>query len=55
MFANQDSLRMPADVRDALRVLFCQVVDLGLSPSVPRIDIIEGASTSQVARPAKVA
>jgi 1,4-dihydroxy-6-naphthoate synthase len=44
MFANADSVRMPADVRAALRVLFCQVVDLGLSPSVPEIEIIEGSS-----------
>lgn len=44
MFANQDSVRMPPDVRDALRVLLCQVADLGLSPSVPDLDIIEGAS-----------
>ena len=29
MFANEDSVRMPADVRAALRVLFCQVVDVG--------------------------
>jgi 1,4-dihydroxy-6-naphthoate synthase len=47
MFANQDSVRMPEDVRVALRVLFCQVVDLGLSPNVPAIDIIE-AATSEV-------
>lgn len=46
MFANADSVRMPADVRAALRVLFCQVVDLGLSPAVPAIDIIEGSSSS---------
>jgi 1,4-dihydroxy-6-naphthoate synthase len=51
MFANQDSVRMPADVRAALRVLFCQVVDLGLSPAVPPIDIIEG----NVSRQTKVA
>jgi 1,4-dihydroxy-6-naphthoate synthase len=50
MFANADSLRMPADVRAALRVLFCQVADLGLSPTVPPIDIIEGTS----ARPSTV-
>ena len=44
MFANEDSVRMPPDVRDGLRVLLCQVADLGLSPSVPDIDIIEGSS-----------
>jgi 1,4-dihydroxy-6-naphthoate synthase len=42
MFANDDSRAMPADVRAALRVLFCQVVDLGLAPAAPPIDIVEG-------------
>ena len=55
MFANQDSVRMPADVRAALRVLFCQVADLGLSPSVPRIDIIEGSRHGSMTRQSKVA
>ena len=55
MFANEDSVRMPADVRTALRVLFCQVVDLGLSPTVPPIDIIEGSRTGSVARQSRVA
>jgi 1,4-dihydroxy-6-naphthoate synthase len=44
MFANADSVYMPADVRAALRVLFCQVADLGLSLTVPEIDVIEGTS-----------
>jgi 1,4-dihydroxy-6-naphthoate synthase len=44
MFANQDSLCMPADVRTALGVLFAQVVDLGLAARVPPIDIIEGVA-----------
>jgi 5,8-dihydroxy-2-naphthoate synthase len=43
MFANQDSLRMPADVRAALPALFRQVVDLGLAARVPPIDIVEGS------------
>jgi len=55
MFANADSVRMPPDVRAALRVLFCQVADLGLSPAVPPIDIIEGSSSDSVARQSKVA
>jgi 1,4-dihydroxy-6-naphthoate synthase len=42
MFANRDSLNMPADVRLGLRVLFCQVVDQGLSERVPALDIVEG-------------
>jgi len=55
MFANQDSVRMPADVRTALQVLFNQVVDLGLSRSVPSLDIIEGSRSSHVARQSTVA
>jgi 1,4-dihydroxy-6-naphthoate synthase len=50
MFANADSVRMPPDVRAALRVLFGQVADLGLSSTVPPIDIIESES-----RPSRVA
>jgi 1,4-dihydroxy-6-naphthoate synthase len=55
MFANADSVWMPADVRAALRVLFCQVVDLGLNPSVPLLDVVEGAPSGGVARQSKVA
>lgn len=54
MFANQDSVRMPQDVRTALRVLFCQVADLGLCPFVPEIDIIEGVHLEQESRVSKV-
>lgn len=43
MFANQDSLRMPSDVRVALRILFKQVVDQGIGTKVPTLDIIEGS------------
>jgi 1,4-dihydroxy-6-naphthoate synthase len=42
MFANRDSLRMPADVRAALPVLFRQAVEMGLGDTVPPLDIIEG-------------
>jgi 1,4-dihydroxy-6-naphthoate synthase len=42
MFANQDSLQMPEDVRTALGVLLTQVVDLGHAETVPTLDIIEG-------------
>jgi 1,4-dihydroxy-6-naphthoate synthase len=52
MFANEDSVQMPADVRQALRVLFCQVVDQGFAATVPAIDIIEGR---QAKRPARTA
>jgi 1,4-dihydroxy-6-naphthoate synthase len=42
MFANQDSLQMPEDVRTGLGVLLTQVVDLGYGEAVPSFDIIEG-------------
>ncbi len=44
MFANEDSLRMPADVRQALGVLLEQVAQMGAGPAVPRLDVIEGTS-----------
>jgi 1,4-dihydroxy-6-naphthoate synthase len=50
MFANADSVRMPSDVRAALRVLFWQVAELGLSPSIPSVDIIEGSASDYRAR-----
>jgi 1,4-dihydroxy-6-naphthoate synthase len=52
MFANQDSVRMPADVRQALGVLFCQGVELGLAKDVPTLDIVEGRVPSPVAQAA---
>ena len=55
MFANRDSVRMPADVRTGLRVLLSQVADLGLGPSTSRVDIVEGLSPLPVRREAKVA
>jgi 1,4-dihydroxy-6-naphthoate synthase len=51
MFANEDSLSMPADVRTALRVLR-QLVELGLSTGVPSLDIIEGVSPVRVTQAA---
>ncbi|HZV07863.1 MAG TPA: MqnA/MqnD/SBP family protein [Gemmataceae bacterium] len=42
MFANEDSVCMPPDVRKGLRTLLGQVADLGLCDRVPDIDIIEG-------------
>lgn len=44
MFANADSQAMPADVRTALRTLLSQVVDLGLAPGLPPLDIVEPAA-----------
>jgi 1,4-dihydroxy-6-naphthoate synthase len=43
MFANEDSLCMPADVRQGLHVLCCAAVDMGLADFVPPLDVIEGA------------
>jgi 1,4-dihydroxy-6-naphthoate synthase len=42
MFANDDSLRLPGDVRRALPLLFSQVVRLGLADRLPELDVIEG-------------
>jgi 1,4-dihydroxy-6-naphthoate synthase len=42
MFANSDSLSMPADVQAALLILFRQLVQQGLSTEVPPLNIIEG-------------
>jgi 1,4-dihydroxy-6-naphthoate synthase len=54
MFANQDSLHMPDDVRTALRVLLCQAVDEGLGAQMPSLDIIEGTARL-VDRPTRAA
>ena len=53
MFANADSVRLPSDARTALQALFSQVVNLGLCPAVPPIDIIEGSSWGSVIRQLK--
>jgi 1,4-dihydroxy-6-naphthoate synthase len=42
MFANQDSMSMPPDVREGLPALLRQVVDLGCGATVPALDIVEG-------------
>jgi 1,4-dihydroxy-6-naphthoate synthase len=55
MFANTDSVHMPADVQAALGVLFCEVADMGLSTSMPRIDIIDGSRRGSLRRPFRVA
>ena len=44
MFANEDSLRMPADVRQGLHVLCCAAVYLRLADAVPALDVIDGAT-----------
>jgi 1,4-dihydroxy-6-naphthoate synthase len=48
MFANDDSLRMPRDVRTGLQVLCRQVVDEGLATTVPVCDIVDTSRTSRV-------
>jgi 1,4-dihydroxy-6-naphthoate synthase len=52
MFANEDSVRLPTDVRRGLRVLLRQLVDLGLCQRVPALDFIEGDSPAFVAQAA---
>lgn len=47
-FASEDSLFLLDDVRMGLRVLFAQVVDLGLSPQMPDLDIVEGVESAPV-------
>jgi 1,4-dihydroxy-6-naphthoate synthase len=49
MFANEDSLRMPADVRHGLRVLCSAAVDVGLADAVPPLDVVEGAAMRSAA------
>ncbi len=47
LFANQDSLAMPADVRAALPILFRQVAESGLAPgaaSLPDLDLVAPTS-----------
>jgi 1,4-dihydroxy-6-naphthoate synthase len=43
MFANEDSLSLPADVRRALPILFAEAVALGQGDTVPALDVVEGA------------
>jgi 1,4-dihydroxy-6-naphthoate synthase len=52
MFANQDSLRMPEDVRTALGVLFQQLAEGEGWTAVPPLDIIEGVAPAPAAVPA---
>jgi len=44
MFANNDSLHMPDDVREALGLLLKAVVEIGVGTKVPKLDIIEGSA-----------
>lgn len=42
MFSNEDTLRLPEDVRQAMRVMFDRVTALGIGPNVDRIEVIDG-------------
>jgi 1,4-dihydroxy-6-naphthoate synthase len=53
MFANGDSLRMPDDVRTALRRLLHAAAALGAGPVVPQLDIIEGVEGRTRRAPAR--
>jgi 1,4-dihydroxy-6-naphthoate synthase len=44
MFANEDSVRLPADARRALRVLLKEAAELGLTPAMAELDVIEGTA-----------
>lgn len=46
MFCSEDTLRLPSDVRRALRVLFDRVAGAGLGPRLANVDIVEGDATS---------
>ncbi|HVC93157.1 MAG TPA: MqnA/MqnD/SBP family protein [Pirellulales bacterium] len=46
MFANADSVSLPDDARMALGVLFLLLVEYGIAPSLPRIDVVEGSPQS---------
>lgn len=45
MFANEDSMRLPDDVRMGLFVLLAQAADLGLTDTVPPLDIVEASDS----------
>jgi 1,4-dihydroxy-6-naphthoate synthase len=55
MFANEDSVRLPADARRALAVLLGEAAERGLAPAVTRLDIVEGASLRHRARASQAA
>jgi 1,4-dihydroxy-6-naphthoate synthase len=41
MFSNADTLCMPADVRQAMRLMFDRVAAMGLGPSVDQMEIVD--------------
>jgi 1,4-dihydroxy-6-naphthoate synthase len=42
MFSNADTLCLPADAREAMRLMFERVADLGLAPRIDHWEIIDG-------------
>jgi len=42
MFSNEDTLHLPEDVRQAMRVMFDRVAALGIGPKIDRIEVIDG-------------
>jgi 1,4-dihydroxy-6-naphthoate synthase len=48
MLANEDSMCLPDDVRQALPLLFAQAVGLGVGNRVPSLDVVEGRSLAQL-------
>ncbi len=42
MFSNEDTLNLPQDVRQAMRVMFDRVAALGIGPKIDRIEVIDG-------------
>jgi 1,4-dihydroxy-6-naphthoate synthase len=52
MFANDDSVQMPADVRRGLEILLDQVAELGLALPLLQLDIVEGVAASGASRAA---
>jgi 1,4-dihydroxy-6-naphthoate synthase len=46
MFANEDSVSMPNDVRMGLRMLLAQVADLGLTETIPPLDVVPAGEST---------
>jgi 1,4-dihydroxy-6-naphthoate synthase len=46
LFANQDSVHMPEDVRMGLCDMFHLLEEVGISTTIPELDIVEGKRTS---------
>ena len=42
MFRIEDFLRIPEDVREAMKIMFGRVAEMGLGPDIGSFEIIEG-------------